>query len=176
MPQKRNCLFILSLGLFLWFSSLPGRVFAYDMPYPGLMPGNKLYRAEALFDKIYDIFVFGNFANFTYSLGRSDKKLIEAKVLLEYHQYLLGTKAIRISSSSFVKASASLAAAKKEGKNIDEKMTMLVQASSKHREIIDEIEKELPEGFFWKPERGEPEYIDFKGLFQDAREAIDVKK
>ncbi len=49
---------------------------SYVLPYPGLMPGHRLYPIKQVFDRVYQVFVFGNFAKHKYELGLADKKLI----------------------------------------------------------------------------------------------------
>ena len=84
---------ILFITLLLYFFPVIG-AFAqgdYVLPYPGAMPGNRLYTISKIVDYIQSWWSFGNLSQFTYQLSMADKKLVEAKTLFEYKQYLLAS-------------------------------------------------------------------------------------
>jgi len=158
------------LGLFL-LSLTPRIALAvadYVLPYPGLMPGNKLYRIEQVFDRLYRPWVFGNFSRHQYELGLADKKLVEAKVLFEYRQYLLGSIALKDANGHFQKARFYLERAGKEGKDISQKTTNLQAAAEKHREVLQRLKEQLPEEFIWRPEKGEATELNLKLMLEEA--------
>ena len=158
------------LGLFL-LSTTPRIVLAdsaYVLPYPGLMPGNKLYKIEQAFDQLYRPWVFGNFSRHKYELGLADKKLVEAKVLFEYRQYLLAVRALTDSDRHFQKAVYYLDQAEKEGKDISQKTTNLQAAAGKHREVLQRLKEQLPEEFIWRPEKGEATELNLKLILEEA--------
>lgn len=92
---------ILVLIIFICFLTVPSVRADYVLPYPSVMPGNKLYRITRIVDQLKKYWYFGNIAQIKYHLGLSDKYLVEAKTLFEYKQYLLATDALKRSSDQF---------------------------------------------------------------------------
>lgn len=145
----------------------------YVLPYPGLMPGNKLYRVKEIVDCIGQYWSFGSFARHAYELRMSDRKLVEAKVLFEYYQYPLAVRALSISNDHFQKATHFLMRAGQEGKSIVAKATNLQAASKKHQEVLEALQSVLPEEFVWQPEKADSEEIQINELLEQA---IEVRK
>lgn len=146
-------LFLLTAALVLTY---PRTTFAqsdYVLPYPGVMPGSKLYILQEMKNAALQYWYFGNFGQFTYNLKQSDKYLVEAKTLFEYKQYLLANIALKKSDGYFQKLPYNLEQARKEDKNISEKKKILESAALKHREILEKLGKEVPEHFSWTPEK-----------------------
>lgn len=148
---------------------------AYVLPYPGLMPGHKLYPIKQVFDRIYRFWVFGNFAGYKYELSLADKKLVEAKVLFEYQQYLLALKALKVSNNHFQQAFDYLVKAEKEGKDIGAKVTNLESAAERHQEVLGNLKNNLPAEFLWKPEKEEPAKLLISQSLDEAAKIRDFK-
>ena len=141
------------------------------MPYPAAMPGNKLYKISEAFDIVKGWWSFGNLAQFSYNLNIADKKLIEAKTLFEYKQYLLAANALPQYTLHLDLAQQALKKAKKEGKDISKKQILFLQAIDAHREILEQIQQETPENFLWQPEKQKPQTIKIRKLLKDAIES-----
>lgn len=140
----------------------------YALPYPGLMPGHRLYPAKQVFDRVYRHFVFGSFASHKYELGLADKKLVEAKVLFEYQQYLLAIKALEESDLHFKKAIDYLLSAEIEDKNSQVKTANLQAASDKHREILTTLVGQTPAEYLWQPEKSKAQPLAIHQYLQKA--------
>lgn len=125
---------------------------SYVLPYPGAMPGSKLYSMGLLFDKLKGLYSFGNFAQFKYNLSESDKYLVEAKTLFEYNQFPLAMRALERSDVYFKKVLPNLNRAKSK-KNISEKLELFDQARGKHIEVLEKIKQEVPQVFTWIDEK-----------------------
>ncbi len=125
----------------------------YVLPYPGYMPGNKLYRVSRLIDHLKEPFFFGNISAYTYHLGLSDKYLVEAKTLFEYKQYLLASDALLRSDSAFARVPVYLKRAASEGKDVSAFVVLLRDASLRHIQVLTGLEAGLPDTFEWKPEK-----------------------
>jgi len=138
----------------------------YVLPYPGLMPGHKLYRLEQIIDRLTRFWVFGDLANFKHELALSDKRLVEAKTLFEYQQYLLATQALEASSHHFKLAKDYLNQAGRQGKQIDQKLTILKSAGKKHQEVLKGLK--LPAVFKWQPENQAETNLNINQLIQEA--------
>ncbi len=140
----------------------------YVLPYPGIMPGHKLYRLEQAIDYLNQYWSFGNFSHHQYELKLADKKLIEAKTLFEYKQYLLAVKALSESNKHFLEASLYLRKAGDEGKDITVKMANLTAAAEKHVQILQELGEKQPEEFLWQPEEGTATHLFLRAAIMEA--------
>jgi hypothetical protein len=147
--------FALIFALFFIFTIVSPSlaVSTYVLPYPGIMPGNKLYQLNLIKDTLQGYLVFGDFAQFKYNLHQSDNYLVEAKTLFEYNQYPLAMRALVKSNEYFLKLSLNLSSAKKNGKNIKEKEKIFKDARLKHTEILEKLLLIAPESFIWQDER-----------------------
>lgn len=144
------------------------KVFAqgYVLPYPGFMPGHPFYKISNFIDQLQEWWSFGSFAKFKYHLAMADKKLIEAKTLFEYKQYLLASQALPQYESHLRKVSFHLRQAQNESKDISEKRIVFGKAITKHKEVLEQLEKELPENFLWVPEKAQPQTIEIKRILE----------
>lgn len=145
----------------------------YVLPYPSEMPGSKLYKFNLVKEKILKFWYFGDFGQFKYSLGQSDKYLVEAKILFEYKQYLLGFEALEKSNAYFKQTLPNLLEAQKKGKNINTNRNILAQASGKHIEVLGKIEQNVPVKFVWTPEKEASTTLNLKDLI---KEAVGIRK
>lgn len=140
----------------------------YVLPYPGLMPGNRLYRLKEIADRVSQFWAFGNFSRHKYELALADKKLVEAKILFEYQQYPLALKALTNSNIHFQKAVYFLGQAEREGKNISQKSKNFKAAAEKHKEVLGKLKKELPGEFLWQPEKKPAEKLEIHQFLEEA--------
>lgn len=166
--MKKNIFFYSIVLLCLGFSLLiPSKIYAetrtratinasYVLPYPGVMPGNRLYFLFSILDTIQRYYAFGDFAQFKYNLSHSDKYLVEAKVLFEYNQFPLALQALKTSDDFFKKTYPNLKSAKKHMKDISEKKKILDLASEKHKETLRNILSTVPDSFNWQDEKKPP--------------------
>lgn len=164
--HKTTLLFI----FLVFFFNLQTRAFAseYVLPYPGFMPGNPLYKTQEMIDKIERFYSFGNFARFKYYLALSDKKLVEAKTLFEYKQYLFAYKALQQSSQNFDQALIFLSNAKNEGKDVSQKKELIKAAAAKHIDELKRLEGVVPETFSWQPEKEASTSLPLKASIEEA--------
>ncbi len=153
------------LLVFFFLMVFTASVFAqsnYVLPYPSSMPGGFSYKIHLLYENVSRYWYFGDFGQFDYSLKMSDKYLVEAKILFEYKQYLLGYNALQKSDSYFLNIMSNLVRAEKKGKNILQKKAILNEASQKHIEVLEKIESETPDTFVWQPEKELPTTLNIK--------------
>lgn len=144
----------------------------YVMPYPGIMPGNKLYVVSDLLDKAKSFYTFGDIARFKYNLAQADKYLIESKILFEYNQYPLAIQSLESSNIYYENARRSLESAGKSKKNTSILEQTLSQASLKHAELLSELLKELPAEFLWEDEKKAPLMLEIE---KDIKDAIRIR-
>lgn len=129
---------------------------SYVLPYPSLMPGHKLYGVIRIVDDLKRYWYWGNLASYRYSLGQSDKALIEAKTLFEYGQFPLAIAALARSNNHLAGAPQALARAKQEGKVMGRYEEEFNEAMREHAKIITRLLEIVPEEFTWRPEKENP--------------------
>ena len=140
----------------------------YVLPYPGYMPGNKLYRLSCLIDWFKEPFFFGNISAYKYHLGLSDKYLVEAKTLFEYKQYLLASDALLRSDSAFARVPVYLKRAASEGKDMSAFTGLLREAASRHVQVLTGLEAGLPDTFEWTPEKTTATVLPMKDMLRQS--------
>lgn len=141
---------------------------SYVLPYPGIMPGSKLYIVSDFFDEARGIFAFGDFASFSYNLSQADKYIVEAKTLFEYKQYLLASESLEKSNAYVSKAKKSLILAKKHNKPVLEKTKVFQDALEKHREVLNTLLEILPADFVWEDEKKAPVRLSIRDVILKA--------
>lgn len=134
------------------------------------MPGSHFYILSQVIEYLENWWSFGNLSQFTYHLSLADKKLIEAKTLFEYKQYLLASNAIPKYEDHLTRAKTALEKAKKEGKDISQKKALFIAAIAKHKEVLEKIDIDTPPVFIWQPERVNPIPIKIHNLLLKAIE------
>lgn len=170
-----SCLF-LSVCIFVTFSTHALADEGYVLPYPSFMPGHPFYKFFSYFEKVKEIWSFGSFAKFTYNLSMADKKLVEAKTLFEYKQYLFASYALSQYKEYLISAHRSLRNAVLERKNISQKQKILKNAIAKHNTVLEKVKSEEPESFIWQPEKSQPQVIKIRELINQAIAAGEAEK
>ena len=132
------------------------------------MPGNKLYRITRIMDTLKGYWYFGNIAQIKYHLGLSDKYLVEAKTLMEYKQFLLGTDALRRSDKEFGELPAYVAGAKKEHIDVTQFQQLIAAAADKHVELLTGLLQNVPNQFTWTPEKSTPTELPLGGMIKTS--------
>lgn len=170
----RNYLFIVLVLIFILIK--PQFVFAqssYVLPYPAAMPGSFEYKLDTFKEKIYGFIYFGNISQFKFKLSMADKYLVEAKILFEYKQYLLGVEALLKSDNYFMSIKPNLLSLLRHNRNISNLQTTLKDASDKHVEILNELRNIVPGTFLWTPEKAKATNLD---LDQAINNSIKIRK
>lgn len=132
------------------------------------MPGSKFYNISVFIDEIKKYWYFGDFGKYKYNLSQSDKYLVEAKILFDYKQYLLGYEALKKSDNYFLKIELGVSLAKRNGKNTIDKEKLLKEAASKYIEELERLRENLPPIFEWRPEKQEPQILNLQKTFEDS--------
>ncbi len=140
----------------------------YVMPYPSYMPGNTMYRVSRIVDRLKYYWSWGNIAQTKYHLALSDKYLIEAKTLMEYKQYLLGSDALQRSDKEFMQLPGYVAGARKEGVDVSGLKSIIAAAADKHDEILTGLLDASPAQFTWTPEKAAPTELPLGGMIQTS--------
>lgn len=166
--EKFFYLFVLVFLLFFLFKTPVFAQSNYVLPYPSSMPGSKFYIINLIKERILAYWYFGDFGKFNYNLKMADKYLVEAKTLFEYKQYLLGYNALKKSDQYFINILPSLVKAGKNGKNTFQKKIIHKEASKKHIEVIERMEKNTPGVFVWQPEKSTPSTLNLEKALNES--------
>lgn len=155
------------VSAFLWVRPVSAD---YVLPYPGPMPGSKLYRISRIVDVLKQYWYWGSIASLHYHLQLSDKYLVEAKTLFEYQQYVLAIDALTRSNEQFIVLPGLLREIEKEGKNVSKLRQKISEASEKHLKTLDGMQIGVPSQYVWRPEKREPVFLDFTKIFSEAKQ------
>lgn len=167
MKKKWFCLLLIVYCLLL----IVRPAFAgYVLPYPSIMPGNKLYQVSRVVDQLKKYWYFGNIAQIKYHLGLADKYLVEAKTLIEYKQYLLATDALYRSDREFLQLPKYVGYAKKEKKDVSAFAALIIEAAEIHAGVLSILESTVPEQFIWSPEKEKPTELNLSVLLRASQE------
>jgi len=171
--EKFTYCFLLFVLIFLFLVRTAAAQSKYVLPYPSSMPGNFAYKLHVIFEHVSKYWYFGDFGQSDYNLKLSDKYLVEAKTLFEYRQYLLGQKALKISDEYFARIASFLEKVSSKKKDVSNKRAVLKEASLKHIEILEIIDRETPDIFNWQPEKATSTSLYLK---KDIENAINIRK
>ncbi|MEK7577132.1 MAG: DUF5667 domain-containing protein [Patescibacteria group bacterium] len=144
-------------AVFIFFFSviffIPLSVHAeYVLPYPSVMPGNKIYKVSRVVDELKRYWSFGSIAKAKYIMNMADKYLVEAKTLFEYKQYLLAFDALNRSDNEVIKLPSFIGAGISEKKNMSLIVSSIKEQMSVHEKLLETLKNELPSVFTWTPE------------------------
>jgi len=170
--KKKITIYLPLLCLFFLLSHTT-HVYAYTLPYPSYMPGNKMYTISRVIDSLKAYWYFGNIAKVKYYLSLSDKYLVEAKTLYEYKQYLLATDALDRSATAWKNINPYLLKAEAEGKDVSQLSQIIKGARDEHVNIILLIKTQVPEVFLWSPEKAEPTELPLYQLLETHKQMLE---
>jgi hypothetical protein len=110
----------------------------YVLPYPGILPDNKLYFLKMLRDKIWRLLIVGENKKIDWLVLMGDKRLAAGKVLIDTGLTGLGVTTI-IKGEKYLAEAVSLAeTAKIRNINVYDQLEHLRKSILKHREILEE--------------------------------------
>lgn len=158
----------LSISLFLLIIPQAHAASSYVLPYPGIMPGSKLFIVSEIGDELKGMLSFGDFSRFKYNLSQSDKYLVQSKTLFEYGQYPKAVDALRKSNMYFKMLNSNLLSAQNNSKDIGEKTAIFNNASLKHMEVLQKLDKDLPGTYVWQDEKADPYTINLDGEIKNG--------
>jgi hypothetical protein len=119
----------------------------YDLPHPGMLPDNPLYIFKQLRDTFFEFTTRDNLKKADIYLTFSDKHMAMAQELAAKGKDQLSVKTLKKGEEYFLKIPSLLIASKKQGAAPSEDFVQkLHQSNVKHREVMEEILKDLPQG------------------------------
>ena len=113
----------------------------YDLPYPGLLPGNPLYDIKVLRDRIESFFISDPLKRAEFSLLQSDKRLSAGVMLFDEGQYDRAESTISKGEKYMQDSLNQATALKEKGQTADPLLQKINLSSQKHVEVIKNLEK-----------------------------------
>ncbi len=125
----------------------PQEKVAYNLPYPGLLPDSPLYLAKIIRDQITDFLTRDNLKKAELYLLYSDKRAAMSLVLANKGKSQLAIDTFVKGEKYFLKIPGLLKSAKKQGGQAPSNFIETLKLSNaKHKELIEELIKILPQG------------------------------
>jgi len=119
----------------------------YNLPYPGLLPDSPLYFTKIFRDRITDFLTRDNIKKAELYLLYSDKRVSMSLVLASKGKNQLAISTFAKGEKYFLRIPQLLASAKKQGGQAPSSFIETLKLSNaKHKELIDELIKILPQG------------------------------
>lgn len=162
--------------LFFVFFLAPLNAFArsdYVLPYPSVMPGNKMYVLHIIEERISKYWYFGDYGSFTYNRQLADKYLVEAKTLFEYNQHLLALRSLAKSNKYFQQMLTAIESTDRSKNGREEKVALMRSAAEKHQEILEALRNELPQSVVWQEEKKDSQVLT---LSKELSEAMKIRQ
>lgn len=119
----------------------------YNLPYPGLLPDSPLYLTKIIRDRINDFLTRDNLKKAELYLLNSDKRASMSMALALKGKNKLAIDTFIKGEKYFIKIPNLLRAAKKQGTQAPSSFIETLKLSNaKHKEMIEELIKILPQG------------------------------
>ena len=126
---------------------IPQEKVAYNLPYPGLLPDSPLYLAKIVRDRITDFLTRDNLKKAELYLLYSDKRAAMSLLLAHKGKNQLAIDTFVKGEKYFLKIPNLLKSAKKQGGQAPSNFIETLKLSNaKHKELIEELIKILPQG------------------------------
>lgn len=114
----------------------------YQLPYPGLLPDNPLYKIKAFRDRLIEFLISDPIKKAEFDLLAADKRLAIGIALFDKKKFDLAESTISKGENYFDEGIKNLETARKEGRQIDPSLIVAYDSSTKkHREILEGLIK-----------------------------------
>ncbi|VVA43276.1 conserved hypothetical protein [Candidatus Roizmanbacteria bacterium] len=126
---------------------IPQEKVIYNLPYPGLLPDSPLYATKIIRDRITDFLTRDNLKKAELYLLNSDKRASMSLALALKGKNQLAIDTFVKGEKYFIKIPELLRSAKKQGAQAPSSFIETLKLSNaKHKELIEELIKILPQG------------------------------
>lgn len=119
----------------------------YQLPYPGLLPDNPLYKLKTLRDKIIFFLISDPLKKAQFDLLQSDKRVNSAWYLLQAKtsmpQLIIDT--LSKGQNYFEQGLSDLSLARKQGYLTKDILRQFFTSIQKHREVIKQMKAQMPQ-------------------------------
>ena len=114
----------------------PTPSFDYDLPYPGILPGNPLYSIKAMRDKFTEFLISSPDKKAKFELLQADKRLAASIDLFDQGKDSLGESTLSKSQNYLESSLNQIVIAKKSNKFVGDISSKAKSSSEKQTEII----------------------------------------
>lgn len=118
---------------------------ANDLPKPGILPDSPFYFLKSWSEAIGTFFTFGDVAKAGRYLSLSEKRLAEAKALVEKGKPEVAERAIGRYQEQLNQALTKAEEAKTKGLDTDEVLVRVSEATLKHEAVLADVLENVPE-------------------------------
>lgn len=119
----------------------------YELPYPGITPENPLYVFKQFRDKVKEFLIRDNLEKAGFLLTSSDKRAHIALILTEKGKTRQAVEVLVDAEQKALSIPSLLKESKKQGVAASEGLIYTLKLSNaKHKEIIEELVKLIPQG------------------------------
>lgn len=126
---------------------LNGGKVVYELPYPGITPESPFYFFKQARDKMQEFFIRDNVAKAEFLLISSDKRAHIALILTEKGKTRQAVEVMANAEEKALSIPRLLKESKKQGVSPNEDFVYTLKLSNtKHKEIIQELAKLIPQG------------------------------
>ena len=116
-----------------------------ELPDPGLSPDSPFYFLETIIEEIGTFFTFGDLKKAERYADLAAERLAEAQAVAEKEKPELAEKTLARYQRQLGKSITRAERAESKGKNAEEVMAKVGQATSKHLEVLAEVYEKVPE-------------------------------
>lgn len=119
----------------------------YELPYPGLLPDNPMYLLRIIRDKTVSFLIADPLKKAEFNLLQADKRLNAGIYLFNKGKISLAITTISKGENYFEEAMIKKREAEKQGMDIKDIETRLMQAVAKHHKELDSLAKRASRSF-----------------------------
>ena len=116
-----------------------------DLPNPGMLPGNPFYFLKSISESIGTFFTFGDIAKAERFLSLAQARLAEAKALADKGDTDRAEQATEKYQERLDEALQKADDAKNKGEDVQDVLTKVAEATTRHQEILAHIYAKVPE-------------------------------
>jgi len=129
----------------------------YQLPYPGILPDNPLYKLKALRDKIIGFLISDPLKKTDFDILQADKRYNAALYLFrqDAEKEMIISDTISKADNYFHEALDQINLAKTQGEDINDFVKKASLSNKKHTEVLHELEKKASDVLLKKLQREE---------------------
>ncbi len=144
-----------------------------ELPEPGILPGNPIYFLKTWTENIGTFFTFGEEAKAERIFYLAEKRLAEANELSQRGEEELAERTIARYEENMSLVLEKTQRARNKGKNVDEILIRVAEATYKHQDVLTDVYEKVPENAKEAIERAMQESM--RG-HEEALEAIPLQE
>ncbi len=143
--KRKLIALVLILSLFLGSGGVILAKNNDQLPDPGLTPDSPFYFLKMWRERIVMLFTFSSQSKVERALSYSQEKMAEFKLMAQEGKIEATEKAKREYENYLNKANGNIEKLKAQGKNVEELVTKVSEATSKHGEVLQKVYEKVPD-------------------------------